>query len=818
MSKDKDLPLCRSLKSMWSNMKAFPQKCGEYLLGFLRSLNSRWRIVFVISFVLTIIVIFFLGFYIFSEVKEGTITVFFDEGAYEDGSQVALVPIDLLDNPGTWKPKEVWDNRPVEFPNTRRAVDGTPPDFTEDYIEYKIIIMARPENQQGQSSEKKILYKSPAFTLKQFGYLKDIKNEMDSQEKNDSGQDSADPNSTSSGESTASDSTEVQNGVDSIARRPENEKHYWLFVFLATAFVFFTRGFYALAFQVRRIPNWLIAFSEAVFFCIIALIIEEDFDLSRLSPKISDWITRLLNSLFFQITSAGVIGVILLSLVAEIFKELWNGVKSHASQKENAWQDFKNHRLSLLYHNRFQIRLLKGDRLFIANSVFVRFILWFVGAAGTFVLLILLKKDSQMFTGSLYVFLFGVTVGVAGFTLHLIATQASILRAEYRYLSLKQTRLFFDRYPSAAADYYQVLANLFIGRTPIRSEEVAYHNHDICTGVLNSRFGKVQIAANLVNAYDDTIKNFQADDSQEMLRSEYTIASRMYDMLIGDLDSNRCAKAQSMIKIAYQCMFDNEKSKNNWRNLLSGSKTTLEQVRAISLLEFFRRINESDLFGEIGACPLKWKCGDCYCIHPPQKAAQPPHKHRSLLRTNRKPPQAPSAVYAALLIEFPYILALSIKKKFSKEAPLISEDEFRVIVENYFFNLFVNDDAKKWYRFDQKGCIAIAADVDRFFECIGEEPPWKDSGKYLNRILPETTDINYDCVEIHYLVDSNSRFPENYCPNLSREGWPSLSLDNKYSQDRVDYLRRLSIQYWADTRVKRLTQLIFFSPTNGITT
>ena len=800
-------------------------------------------------FFLVLISIIQLGFYIFSDVEEGSITVSFYEIAYEDGSLVALVRNDQIDNDLTWAGRNVRDGRPIEFKNIKRAHDVTP----LDYIEYTVVIWTNPTGSGGQNAEKQILYKSPEFTLSHFGYLNDITNSIESQENNEGGQESTNSNSASPDEATPNPA-EVQRGVKSISKRPENEKHYWLFIVLATVLVFLTRGFYSLAFQVRRTPNWLIALSEAIFFCIIALIIEDDFDLSRLSPTLSDWITQFLNSLFFQITSAGVIGVVLLSLVAEVFKTLWNGIKNHASHKENAWRDFNNHRLSLLSHSRFLRRWKNENRLFISNSVFLRLIIWFVVSAGTLVLLILLKKDSQMLTGSLYVYLFGVTIGVAGFALHLMATQSSILRAEFRYLRLKQSHRFFDRYPSAAADYYQVLANLFIGSTPIRSEEVAYHKLDICTGVLNSRFGKTQIASNLVNAYDDTVNNFLTDSPSETSRSEHILASRIYEMLTGELDADRCTLPQYMIRTACKCMFDDENVKNNWRNLLSGSKTTLEQVRSVALLEFFRRINESSVFGEIDACPLKWKCGKCNCVQSSQDTAQPskmticerlrmipkllrrilkllvqipkllvqipklPRRIHNLLQSKTKstgspqPPLRklqPTVTYAALLIEFPYILALSIKKKFSEKTPLISFDEMRVIVENYFFNLFIYEESSNWHQFTDEECATIAADVERFFECIGEEPPWNSHGRYLNRILPNQGNLEDDCIEIEYLVDCHSGFPGNYCPNLSRGGWPSLSSDNKYDGKRAEYLRRLSPKAWADTPFKRLSQILF---------
>ena len=776
-----------------------------------------WVLVFLIFL---LIVTCYLGILLFKPVEKGKVEVSFPAGSFSDKTYLSVAKssdLDLLDSDNWEKPKEIRNNQPCIMPDIVRVDANSQPttttgtqdsegDEAPNYTNYRVLIWSE------KGGSPTLLYVSTEFTLYNFGKQEDVSNvvsqfEDDERENIETAIERRIKNDnrklTGVGTEKKPEYNPDKTYVSSISVRPENEGHFWLAVAIGTLLVFLARLYYTYAFQVRHAPNFPIAISEAVFYCIFVLIFPAEYDLGFLIPQLPGIISKMLNAGFFKITSVGLIGVFVMTCAAEAVKALWGRVSNHGNPKNDSGEGFSSYRLSLLYHYKFRRkkRFRPGCHTFVVNSLVPRIAVWILIAVSAVIALIVEKKRSPMFEVSLYMCAFGAASGLFGFALHLTAPQASLLRAEYRYLRLKKSDRFFHRYPSAIDDYFQVLANLFIGSTPIKSEERKYLNLNICTNALERRLGRVQIAANLINAYDDTIEIFFPDRAKRRTNSEYAIASRIYDILVAKPPRERCFNAHIMIQTAFQCMFEEENVRENWQDLLSGSTVTLEQLRAIAMAEFLRRVSESHFLISDNSCPLHWKCkGNCD-VSLDKNRPQDELKNYHEDNTSR----------AALLIEFPYILAQSIHKRFDTETPLISSDELRMIVEKYFYNLFAlafsDSPLKGFYQFNKAECEKIAADVERFFDCAGKDTPWDANGKYLDRILPESADPKDDCIEIDFPFDSeNQQFPPDYGQNLDPRGWPSL---RKTNEDRRDALLRLTIQCWADTRFKKLAQILF---------
>lgn len=861
------------------------QKAGKYAPKREARFARSWYIGFWVFFISLLIVSCYLGVLIFRPVEKGKVEVSFPAGTFLDKTYISVAKSNELKNSDNWeRSKEVRNNQPSIVPNIVRKVTDTQPATLTDtrpgatadtqpavatdtqpatladtqdsegdevpFINYRVLIWSE------KGGAPTLLYLSPEFSLYNFETLEDVSNTLFSQFqhpeieigeietaierriKNDNRK------LTGAGIEKKPEPSRNKTYVSSISVRPENEWHFLVAVAIGTLLVFLARFCYAWASQVRHTPNIPIAISEAVFYCIFVLSVPADYDLGLLIPKLPGIISKILNAGFFKITSVGLIGVFFMTFAAEAVKALWGRVSNHVNRKNDSGEGFSSYRLSLLYHCRFQRRkLFRPDRYtFVVNSLAPRIAVWILIAVAAVITLIIEKKGSPMFEVALYICAFGAASGLFGFALHLTAPQASLLRAEYHYLRLRKSDQFFHRYPSAIDDYFQVLANLFIGSTPIKSEERKYLNLNICTNALERRLGRVQIAANLINAYDDTIEIFFPDRAKQRTNSEYAIASRIYDILVAKPPREICFNAHVMIQTAFRCMFEEENVKENWQDLLSGSTVTLEQLRAIAMAEFLRRVNESHFLISDNSCPLHWKCkGDCNLLNTParQKArfrirylwprwciasicrkkdyraiqeSLLKDADKKLLQDMLKEHPENNTNRAALLIEFPYILAQSIHKRFDMEMPLISSDELRMIVENYFYNLFANtlsgSQLKGFYRFNKEACEQISADVERFFDCAGKDTPWDANGKYLDRILPERDDLKDDCIEIDFPVDSDKQqFLPDYGQNLDTHGWPSLR--DKSDKDRKEALLRLTIQFWADTRFKKLAQILF---------
>lgn len=835
------------------------KKAGKYAPKREARYAKPWFIGFWLFSIFLLIVTCYLGSLLFKPVKEGKVEVSFPAGTFSDKTYLSVAKSNELYNSDNWeKTKEVRNNQPSIVPDIVRRVADTQPatpagtldsesDEDPNYTIYRVLIWSE------KGGSPTLLYLSAEFTFCNFGNQEDVSNTLN--QFNDTEREEIEAaierrinndNRTLSGADTEKkpEYDPDKTYVKSISIRPENEWHFWGAVAIGTLLVFLGRFCYAHAFQVRHAPNFPIAISEAVFYCILVLSVPGAYDLGFLISQLPNIISKILDAGFFKITSVGVIGVFVMTFAAEAVKALWGRVSNHVNRKNDSGEGFSSYRLSLLYHCRFQRKkLFRSDRhTFVVNSLVPRMAVWTLIAVTAVIALIVEKKDSPMFEASLYICAFGAASGLFGFALHLTAPQASLLRAEYRYLRLKKSDHFFHRYPSAIDDYLQVLANLFIGSTPIKSEERKYLNLNICTNALERRLGQVQIAASLINAYDDTIENFFPDRAKRRTNSEYAIASRIYDILVAKSPQKSCFNAQVMIQTAFRCMFEEENVKENWQDLLSGSTVTLEQLRAIAMAEFLRRVNESHFLISDNSCPLHWKCkGDCNLSNTParQKARfrirylwprwciasicrNKDHRviqesllkeaDKKLLQNMLKEHPETNTSRAALLIEFPYILAQSIHKRFDTETPLISSDELRMIIENYFYNLFANtlsgSQLKGFYQFNKEACEQIAADVERFFDCAGKDTPWDANGKYLDRILPERDDLEDDCIEIDFPVDSDKpQFPRGYGQNLDPYGWPSLR--DKSDKDRKEAMLRLTIQFWADTRMKKLAQILF---------
>ena len=348
------------------------KKAGKYAKKREARFARRWFIGF---WAFSISLLFFTCYLVnllFKPVEEGKVEVSFPAGTFSDKTYLSVAKSNELYNSEYWeKTKEVRNNRPSKVPNIVRRVANTQPgvpagtqdsedDEDPNYTIYRVLIWSE------KGGSPTLLYLSAEFTFCEFGNQEDVSNTLSQFNDTEVKKIEAaierrinDDNRKLTGADTEKKAEYDPNitYVESISVRPEDELHFWGAVAIGTLCVFLARFCYAYAFQVRHIPNFPIALSEAVFYFIFVPSFTRVYDLGFLIQKLPSVFSKILNAGFFKITSVGLIGVFVMTFTAEAVKALWSRVSNHVNRKSDSGEGFSNYRLSLLYHCRFQRKM-----------------------------------------------------------------------------------------------------------------------------------------------------------------------------------------------------------------------------------------------------------------------------------------------------------------------------------------------------------------------------------------------------------------------------------------------------------------------------
>lgn len=442
----------------------------------------------------------------------------------------------------------------------------------------------------------------------------------------------------------------------------------------------------------RRFPNWCIAVGVVLMYEILVVLNQEcPSDLNAVK-KIFNWTSNeiVIGALSGLVTASGII-----TIITEAISGIWRDNQPRSENRETWRVRLRKTRIQLLLHGWYKEHGILSSINNCAIIVLLR-----ITTMITIVFFNIISKENEIINVEAFwwLLIFSATLCAFGIVTHWSCNNARLLQAEFYYICHVGPHLKAEDIKEGRAlwrDYCQVFSHIYNSKIDVFSEDYTLHNlkevvrktaiHLKDDGVCETFF-----YTELLRNYNETkFKDERQCDTQERGRedtTEYPLAVYLARTLPAAFFTDRsvdCLGPDSgfcdFLYLAKNCYFQPHNVPGVWEKYQGLTRLNVEEFQNLVILDVWCDLLQSQPF--IGICALEPMCNECRkCWLEKNEWEDRTGDHK--------------AVYVAMLLLFPYMVASALKKRYGKEDTVkIKGSSFDDTME-YYKTLFYEGSGK----------------------------------------------------------------------------------------------------------------------------